>query len=65
MLTFFFEDFLVDLHVLECPKHDLKSLRKYKFVCVSVCVRDKNFVASITTQELMNLMKLYKLFSLR
>ena len=43
--------FLVDLHGLGCPEHDLTIFGK----CLSVrlCVCDKNFVASVT-RELMN-----------
>ena len=43
--------FLMDLHVLGCPDHDLTISGK----CLSVwlCVCDKNFVASVT-RELMH-----------
>ena len=39
--------FLMDLHVLGCPEHDLTIFGK----CLCVC--DKNFVASVA-RELMN-----------
>ena len=53
--------FLMDLHVLGCPEHDLNVFGKCLsdclcvclYVCVSVCVRDKNFLASVAG-ELMN-----------
>ena len=45
--------FLMDQYVLECPEHDLTISGKCQSVCVSVCVRDKNFVASVV-QEFMN-----------
>ena len=55
--------FLMDLHVLGCPEHDLTIFAKCLSVCLSVClcvcmcvclcVCDKNFVASVA-RELMN-----------
>ena len=47
--------FLMDLHILGCPEHDLTISGKCLSVCESVClcVCDKNFVASVA-QELMN-----------
>ena len=51
--------FLIDLQVLGRPEHDLniygKCLSIYVFVCIRLCVCDKNFVASIA-QELMHKM---------
>ena len=43
--------FLMDLHVLECPEHNLTIFGKCLSVCLCVC--DKNFVASVA-RELMN-----------
>ena len=51
--------FLMDLHVLGCPEHDLTIFRKCLSVCLCVCmsvclcVCDKNFV-DIVSQELMH-----------
>ena len=41
--------FLMDFHVLECTEHDWTILGK----CLSVCMSDKNFVASVA-RELMH-----------
>ena len=38
--------FLMDLHVLGCPEQDLDVSGK----CLSVCVCDKNFVASVAIE---------------
>ena len=43
---------LIDLVVLECPEHDLTILENI-CLCVRLCVRDKNIVASVA-QELMH-----------
>ena len=43
--------FLMDLHVLGCPDHDLNISGKCLSVCLCVC--DKNFVANVA-RELMN-----------
>ena len=42
---------MIDLHVLGWLKHDLTISGKCLSVCMSVCVCDKNFVASVA-QEL-------------
>ena len=38
----------MDLHVLECPEHDLTISGKCLSVCVSVC--DKNLVATVARE---------------
>ena len=40
--------FLMDLHVLGCPEHDLTIFGKCLSACLCVC--DKNFVASVARE---------------
>ena len=53
--------FLMDLHILECPEHDLTICGKCLSLCRRVC--DKNFVACIT-RELMNRISWNFIFSI-
>ena len=57
--------FLMDLHILGCPERDLTISGKCLWVCVSVslCVCDKNFVASIA-RELMTIILWNFIFSI-
>ena len=44
--------FLLDLHVLGCPEQDLTISGKCLPVCLSACLCDKNFVASVAREQM-------------
>ena len=52
----------MDLHVLECLEHDLTISGKCLSVSLSLCVCDKNFVASVA-EELIVRISLKLIFS--